>query len=173
MAAIYAAVQDISIFFALSPPDNAGMRTIMILSAVLSGCGLEAGEPVYGLETIGVHGVGQPVATATLKPDRPTRSLQFLRPSGLPCDVKAMLQANCAGCHAGAVYITAFSTRGDLQQTLQPQGMSLAAMAVLRLSDVVSPMPPYGVARRPTDVERDVFTTWVSAGMPAGDCGGL
>ena len=93
--------------------------------------------------------------------------------TGFPCDVRAALQANCAGCHAGhQYYFVSFTTRDDLLQTIGAD--SLGAEAARRLSPgAQSPMPPTRMERQPTLAERQLIDGWIQSGMPAGACGPL
>jgi uncharacterized membrane protein len=95
--------------------------------------------------------------------------------TGLPCDVKAVLQANCAGCHTGETYAIEWSTRDDLLTPMwDGNAMTpLGALAVQRMNSETRPMPPAGLPQRPTASERALVAAWVNAGMPGGTCGGL
>ena len=99
------------------------------------------------------------------EPPAPPQQQQQPVHTSLPCDVRAALQASCAGCHVGAVYIPAFSTRDDL--------LSLRATLVERMQSPTSPMPPPGAQRPLSDAERALITDWVQRGLPAGECGAL
>lgn len=93
--------------------------------------------------------------------------------TGFPCDVREVLQANCASCHAGATYVTHFNTRDDLIE-LGLGTHQLGVEVALRLRpDAAFPMPPVGMEKQPTLEERQLIDGWVQAGMPAGACGPL
>src|SRR3954471_539309 len=65
--------------------------------------------------------------------------------TGLPCDVKAALERNCSGCHAGQTYAPEFLSRADLLRPSGVQGMTLGAYASARMTPgAKSPMPPVG-----------------------------
>ena len=62
--------------------------------------------------------------------------------TGFPCDVREVLQTNCAGCHAGsAYYLRPFTSRADF---FQPVGTGLLGVEVaLRVRPgAEAPMPP-------------------------------
>ncbi len=88
--------------------------------------------------------------------------------TGFPCDVREVLQANCASCHTGQTYSPHFFTREDL---LQPQFTQSLAQRIQPTAD--SPMPPRAMERQPTAAERQVLEAWIAAGLPAGECGAL
>lgn len=85
--------------------------------------------------------------------------------TGIPCDVREVLQEACAGCHAQAVYFGSFSTRADLAH--------VSDRAHERVTSTTAPMPPYGASRQLTVQERVVLADWFAAGAPAGTCGAL
>jgi cytochrome c553 len=95
--------------------------------------------------------------------------------TGLPCDVAAVLQNHCWSCHGptptgGAP--ESLVTLADLSAPSKSNpSMSNAQLAVARMNDPVSPMPPKPAAMVPA-AERATFETWVQAGLPAGDCNG-
>jgi mono/diheme cytochrome c family protein len=101
--------------------------------------------------------------------------------TGFPCDVHAVLQKNCAACHAGRLYYGPnFASRDDLflpardlyfvhQEEVGP-GTFGEHMAVVLRDDT---MPPYGTVQRPSPAEREIVIAWLAAGMPAGACGTL
>jgi hypothetical protein len=90
-------------------------------------------------------------------------------PTGIPCDVARLLADNCTGCHgtapSGAAKTTLLS-REDL--TSDFEGQVLASVALERMRDSASPMPPDGNL---SDDRIAIFAQWVDSGMPAGDCG--
>ena len=88
--------------------------------------------------------------------------------TGFPCDVRAVLQANCASCHTGQTYAPHFFTRGDL---LQPELARVFAQRIALTADY--PMPPRSTERQPTAAERQVLEAWIAAGLPAGECTAL
>ena len=94
--------------------------------------------------------------------------------TGFPCDVRQVLQTNCAGCHAGLTYVTHFKSRADLLEMNRQGQHQLGVEIALRLRpDSTGPMPPTGVTQRPTLTEIQLVDGWVQAGMPAGACGEL
>ena len=96
-------------------------------------------------------------------------------PTGFPCDVHAVLQKHCAGCHAGETYAPMLMTRDQfLGPAYATVGMSVGQFASQRMTPgSTSPMPPYGTSALPSADEVATVTAWVAAGMPAGSCGDL
>ena len=94
--------------------------------------------------------------------------------TGFPCDVREVLQANCASCHAGLTYVTHFKSRADLLELSRGGQHQLGVEIALRLRpDSTGPMPPLGVTQRPTVAEIQLLDGWVQLGMPAGACSDL
>lgn len=83
--------------------------------------------------------------------------------TGFPCDVRNVLQTNCAGCHSSVSYAKHFKSRQDFHG-------DFGALAVKRMNDTQQPMPPMGVLH---EAERSIITNWVNAGLPAGECADL
>ena len=109
----------------------------------------------------------QPVEQAPAVEQEPQVATTTVPLTGFPCDVREALQANCASCHAGQVYVQHFLTRDDL---LKPD---FAQLALRIQANADYPMPPRSSERQPTTAQRQVLETWVRAGMPAGECGPL
>jgi hypothetical protein len=104
--------------------------------------------------------------------------------TGFPCDVRAVMQASCANCHAGHLYYGPnFFTRdqlflpaADLFAVLPKDPIAPGTFGehiATALRDDVMPPATYGVTMLPTDTERQLVIAWVDAGMPAGSCGAL
>ena len=93
--------------------------------------------------------------------------------TGFPCDVRDVLQANCAGCHAGGVYIRSFASRADFLQPIQGTTLLGAEVALRLRPGAQAPMPPERSQKQPTAAERQLLEGWIQAGMPAGECGPL
>ena len=87
-----------------------------------------------------------------------------------PCDVRGVLQANCAPCHAGTTYLHPLKTR-EVWLSKRFDGMSMGEYAAMQVA--TGKMPPATAAAQPTDDERAILVDWVAAGMPAGGCGSL
>ncbi|MCU0695087.1 MAG: hypothetical protein MUC96_01010 [Myxococcaceae bacterium] len=88
---------------------------------------------------------------------------------GLPCDVGALLQSRCIGCHrnpptGGAP--NALTSRADLLAT-SSGGQRYAELSLARMKNAAAPMPPGGLLPA-TEVAR--FEAWVTAGLPVGTC---
>lgn len=93
-------------------------------------------------------------------------------PSGLPCDVAQLLASKCQSCHrsppSGAPM--ALMTREHLLAPAPSDpSRTVAAVSVERMKSTVRPMPPGAPA---SAQEIAVLEAWVTAGTPAGDCGG-
>jgi hypothetical protein len=92
---------------------------------------------------------------------------------GFPCDVRQVLVAVCADCHAGQTYSPAFLTPEIVRTGRSLAGRTYGEEMLVRMQDTVKPMPPYGATLRPTEADVAVIAAWVDAGMPTGDCGPL
>jgi uncharacterized membrane protein len=94
--------------------------------------------------------------------------------TGFPCDVREVLQAKCAACHAGQTYVTQFKSRADLleQSGTGPHALGVELAARLR-PDAIAPMPPTGSAKQLAIAERQLLDGWSASGMPGGSCGEL
>lgn len=98
-------------------------------------------------------------------------------PSGLPCDVDAVLQASCRGCHQASPKFGApmpLVTHADLHAPL-PSAPSKKVFEQItsRIHDDADPMPP-PPNERLTDAEAATLDAWIAAGAPSSDekCGG-
>ncbi len=102
-------------------------------------------------------------------PDAPTGDA-----SGLPCEVTALLVAQCIACH-GATPIAGANaplvTRDDLRApSPSAAGLNNGEDSLARMkSSGAAKMPPGPAAVDATQLE--VFENWVAAGMPATTCG--
>jgi hypothetical protein len=144
--------------------------------AAIIGCG-SAAETTGGAGGGGVGGSGSGAGTSvgfTTSSSTSTGSSGMPAATGLPCDVAMMLQAHCWSCHGsppsgGAP--TALVTYADLAAPAKSDpSKSMAQVAVARMLDTVSPMPPKPEPPVPT-AERAPFMQWVNAGLPMGTCG--
>jgi len=92
--------------------------------------------------------------------------------TGLPCDVQALLENRCIGCHdgktAGAAPLLAYA---DLvAPSKSDPAQSMAKVALARIKSTSSPMPPAPAAPPDAD-EIATMEEWVAAGTPkAGLC---
>lgn len=92
-------------------------------------------------------------------------------PSGLPCDVAAVLDAYCARCHGSPLSGGApirLATRDDLARdsALFP-GTTDGQRSVVRMQAATMPPPPSSAV---TATELAAFEAWVNGGMPQGTC---
>ena len=115
--------------------------------------------------------VGAPTVDAGAEPDVPAVPVDASTTvSGLPCDVSALLATWCVSCHSAPPRHDAqqpLLTRADLAApSMTDLTMSNAQLALARMQDPMSPMPPAG-APVPAD-QIAIFQRWVAAGMPAG-----
>ena len=156
------------IHFAIAPGDGAGMKTNALLPLfLLLACGPE------GQSNLPPGQTSSPViAEPGPAPAPPLPVTGDPGSTGFPCEVHAVLQTHCAGCHAGAVYIPGFSTRADFLAEVG-DGQSFGARAVQRMTATQQQMPPYGAERTPTSGDIATVSAWVERGMPAGGCGAL
>lgn len=149
------------------------MRHPILLAALA--CAFAA---AIACSTGGVQTLGEDTAPATdaagaiLGPDNqpvPTGPAGSGLATGLPCDVQALLENRCIGCHAGA---TAGAPRlldyADLTapSTSDPT-KSMAVISLARMKSPTSPMPPSPAAPPDAD-EIQTMEEWVAAGTPKG-----
>jgi hypothetical protein len=92
--------------------------------------------------------------------------------TSLPCEVNAILAANCQSCHglwpAGGAPMS-LVTYADLTAPAKSDPTkSVAELCVTRIQDTSAPMPPTPPMMGAADVA--TFQNWVNAGMPMGDC---
>jgi uncharacterized membrane protein len=139
------------------------MNRALLLSLLFVACGPEqVVQEEHGSNPV----TEEPPVTMTNTNEQPL--------TGFPCDVRQVLQTNCAGCHAGLTYVTHFKSRSDLLEMNRQGQHQLGVEIALRLRpDSTSPMPPTGVTQRPTLTEIQLIDGWVQSGMPAGACGDL
>lgn len=92
-------------------------------------------------------------------------------PTGLPCEVDALLAARCRSCHSSTPMAPmALVTYEDLAAPSKSDPNKSTAVAALeRMTSTSSPMPPSG--DRATDPEITAFRAWVDANLPRGKCG--
>lgn len=133
------------------------MRTLLlsaVVAAMLAGCGADFSGGLL------VDSSPEPTPTPPPATDG----------HGFPCDVYAVLERNCAPCHAGTMYVETFTTR-DVWLTARAPGMSFGQYAADQV--VAEKMPPSTAPTQPSAVDRALLVQWVAAGMPAGRCGPL
>jgi mono/diheme cytochrome c family protein len=135
----------------------------LALIVALAGCGMQEQENVPPPDV-----TVSPAPAEALNVDAEQHQEQPL--TGFPCDVRAVLEANCAHCHLGQTYAPALATRDVfLQQSVQNQTMGAHAVQLMAQNQ----MPPYGATPRPSNADADIIATWVRNGMPGGSCGAL
>jgi len=138
------------------------MNRALVLTLFFVACGPEQVDPEQQVTTPPVEEQQNTDTTTTTTPL-----------TGFPCDVREVLQKNCARCHAG-LYVTNFQSRSDLLQLTRQGNHELGVEIALRLRPGASaPMPPTGEPQQPTLAERQLIDGWVQSGMPAGACGEL
>jgi len=126
------------------------------LAAVLAGCGSDFSG--------GLLVDSRPEPTPSPSPAGATDG------HGFPCDVYAVLEKNCAPCHAGTMYVVSFTTR-DTWLAARAPGTSYGQYAADQVT--AEKMPPPNAPTQPAAVDRALLVEWVAAGMPAGSCGPL
>jgi hypothetical protein len=89
----------------------------------------------------------------------------------LPCDVQQVLSENCWSCHGTTPskgVPASLVTYENLTATENNSGKTFAELAIDRMTDPKSPMPPDG----PLDASQvGILKAWVAAGMNEGSCG--
>jgi hypothetical protein len=93
--------------------------------------------------------------------------------NGLPCDVKAIIETNCATCHgatptfgAPMPLVSATHFRAKAQTT----NATVGQQTLVRLDDNHRPMPP-PPNERLSSADHDVLKRWIESGAPDGTCG--
>lgn len=123
------------------------------VAALAIGCGSSSQEASPGGADGGASNPG-PVATQ----------------SGLPCDVDAVLAANCRSCHASPPQYGApmpLTTHAALHAALPSDpSKKVYEMVVSRIANDARPMPPPPNARL-SPADRATLEKWVAAGAPA------
>jgi len=93
-------------------------------------------------------------------------------PTNLPCDVEAILAANCQSCHglwpAGGAPMSLVTYDDLIAPAKSDPTKSVAEMCLARIQSTTAPMPPAPPAMSSADLA--TFQNWVAAGMPMGDC---
>ena len=111
-------------------------------------------------------GFRRAVSWSTRRPSSPAASDD----TAFPCDVYAVLETNCAPCHAGNMYVVPLKTR-DIWLAARSGGMSYGQYAADQVA--AEKMPPPTAPTQPSARDRALLVDWVAAGMPAGPCGPL
>ncbi len=91
----------------------------------------------------------------------------------LPCEVDAVLQTSCRGCHAadpGMQSPMALVTHEDMMaDSITQPGTPVWELVQLRVHSEDAPMPPIGGGRRLLDTEMGELDAWLQGGAPAGE----
>jgi hypothetical protein len=89
----------------------------------------------------------------------------------LPCEIAALLSANCTSCHSDPPIPSAVAglvTYADLMATAHEDvAKNEAQLSLTRMQATTSPMPPSGALPATTVA---IFQNWVDAGYPMGTC---
>jgi hypothetical protein len=92
----------------------------------------------------------------------------------LPCDVQAVYQSHCVGCHAqppvNGAPMPLQSYANLTAPSLTSATMTFAQRTVVRMQSTTAPMPP-SPGTRATAAEVQTVNNWIAAGYPAGTCG--
>jgi hypothetical protein len=133
-------------------------------TGIVSGADLLDGIPDLGRVTAGGTGNAPMANTTAITTTDPSAN-------GLPCDVTALLQHYCVGCHssppAGGAP-EALLTYDDLLATAVTGPNQ--KVAVLALSYMQSGIMPPKPEMSPSAAELAGFQSWVTAGMPKATC---
>ncbi len=93
--------------------------------------------------------------------------------SDLPCDVAALMTGKCISCHgskpSGGAPMSLVSQADLTAPAISDPTKTNAVVAVARMMNTVSPMPPLGLPAA-TSAEIASLQSWISAGYPAGGC---
>ncbi len=87
--------------------------------------------------------------------------------TGLPCDVQAILEVRCIGCHSGSSPPPLLTYKDLTSPSKSDPSKTEAQLSAVRLKSTTSPMPP-PPAEAPTADEIATFEAWVAAGTPMG-----
>ena len=92
--------------------------------------------------------------------------------TNLPCDVQAILAANCQSCHglwpAGGAPMSLVTYDDLIAPAKSDPTRSVAELCVARIQSATAPMPPTPPPMSSADIA--TLQNWVAAGMPMGDC---
>lgn len=110
----------------------------------------------------------QPVEQTPAVEQEPQVQTTTIPLTGFPCEVREVLQANCASCHTHQTYAPPFTTRDEV---VEPRFAQLLKARIEPSADY--PMPPRRSEQQLTEAQRQVLDAWFAAGMPAGECGPL
>jgi hypothetical protein len=93
-------------------------------------------------------------------------------PGDLPCDVQAVLDADCTSCHGNPPSGGAPMALERYADLAAPGtgGVSIAQRAWIRMTSTTTPMPPAPASPVPA-ADVATFKAWLDAGMPMGSCG--
>lgn len=87
--------------------------------------------------------------------------------TGLPCDVQAILEVRCIGCHSSSSPPPLLTYDNLTAPSPNDPTKTQAQLALERMKSTTSPMPP-PPAEAPTADEIATFEAWVNAGTPMG-----
>lgn len=90
--------------------------------------------------------------------------------NGLSCDLNRIISTTCQSCHGVLPNVVPMASRGELlAPSVEQPGKRVIDVALARMTDPVSPMPPSPLAPVPaSDVA--LVSAWVSSGTPAEGC---
>jgi len=137
------------------------MRTTVLIAALGAAFACGCDSMLGG----GVLDDRSPVSSVDSAPTPAATDATLTPPPGaeFPCDVRAVLETNCAPCHANNAYVVALMTH-DVWLSYGQRAAALVADGK---------MPPPTVAVRPSVDEQGLLLAWIDAGVPAGPCGPL
>jgi hypothetical protein len=154
-------VQKILILFIEAIVDRRFMRTTVLIAALVAAVAVGGCDSMVGGGVLDDRSPVPPVDSAPgpadTTPTPPPIDAEF------PCDVRAVLETNCAPCHANNAYVVALMTH-DVW-------LSYGQRAAALVRD--GKMPPTTAVVRPSADDQALVLAWIDGGMPAGPCGAL
>jgi len=94
--------------------------------------------------------------------------------NGMPCDIQALLQTRCLGCHSNppinGAPMSLVSYANLTAPSLVDPNQTFAQRALARMQNAAAPMPPAPNARA-SAAEIAAMSAWVSSLYPRGTCG--
>jgi mono/diheme cytochrome c family protein len=133
---------------------------------LIAASGCATGAPLDGDSETG--DTGDAGSSTTVEPERPDA------PAPLPEEARSVFEEYCADCHgpdspgsANIRYITDLSELVD--NKLVVAGDAEASPVYRRMTDASNPMPPLGVAKRPSAGDIEVVRRWIAAGALPGE----
>ncbi len=149
---------------------DVSLRYAFLFAAAIGGAAVAAVAcGSGGIELLGVDTFDSGVILGPDHRPAPTGPAGSGLASGLPCDVQALIENRCIGCHEGltpnAPRLLEYADLVAPSKTAPAQ--SMAQVAVARMKSTTKPMPPKPAAAPAAD-EIATMEAWVAAGTPKG-----